>query len=703
MNNYREATTMKKLSLATVWVVITASIIALAVACSSTDAPAAFDPAPDGGGKTNDGKADASKDNPPPRPIDQKPDPVKPDDAPAPEVTSIDPDKAVLNGVGPTITVSGALFVPRSKVLVDGAEVATSYESETTLKATIPDAKLKAVAQLKISVTTAAPGGGTSAEVVFSVQNPKPELTALAPLSVNVNSGTTTLTLTGTNFVPGAKVRFGTSDIPSTTKNETTIEATIPSGLLGTSASVPVHVTNPFPGGGVTADIAFTISNPNSVITSVTPPSTLINTAGVSITVKGTGFVSNSKVLFNGTEVPTTQQASDSLVATVPADQLTTAGNKNITVNTPPPGGGLSSAATFTVNYPVPTVTKVEPLTAPAGGSPVDVAITGSKFFPNTKVTFNGVEAAVTFTDDKHLKATLTDLANAGNVDVKVINPTPGGGPQTTTFTIVVQNGIPKINALQPAAVDAVPVGGPDTPIDILGANFVSGITAKAGPGFTTTLAVTFVSSQKIQVAVPAALLKDPGTTVAFQLKNPAPFTGTGTSTGGPTLQVLCDSTDVIVNLNATTTETLQPKWDEAPKLSRFVAGSGACPTDVVQPEQQPARYVLVQNSTTSDLLLTAWGECQGGKGDGFVAFYKTGTEPNNDNERKACTGSISEGGSLPSPDANGSNKCPGLTKGNGALRLKACERAIVHVQAFSFEDASNPPPVNLKVKGELP
>jgi hypothetical protein len=218
-------------------------------------------------------------------------------------------------------------------------------------------------------------------------------------------------------------------------------------------------------------------------------------------------------------------------------------------------------------------------------------------------------------------------------------------------------------------------------------------------------LTVTYVDSGHIQVQVPAALLKDQGTLVTVQLNNPSPGGG-NSSTGSsvPRLQVLCDGTGVNVFINATRTDTLLPDYDNAPKLSRWAAGGGACPQDLVSAEQQPARYVVAMNETTSDLLLTAWGVCQNGKGDGFIAFWKGGTQPADDTARMACTGSVSEGGSLASPESNGSATCPGLMKDNGgALRLKACERAVIQLQAFKIENMSDPPPVSLKVKGETP
>lgn len=693
-----------RLWLSTIWFVLALGMVALAAACSGTDAPAAFDPTNGDGGKA-DAKPASTKDNPPPRPIDEKPPPVTADDAPVPQITSVTPNKATLNGIGPTVTVNGALFVPRSKILLDGVPLTTSFESDSALQATIPNDKLKAVAQLKVTVKTDAPGGGTTSEVVFAVENPKPELTSLAPLSVATGAGATTLTLTGKNFVSGAKVRFGTSDIPSTTKSDTTIEATIPSGLLGASASIPVKVTNPIPGGGVSSELAFTVSNPSSNITSISPASTTVNTNGLTLIVKGTGFV-NAVVLFNGVEVATTAAASDQLSATIPAAALTNVGDVPVTVKTPPPGGGVSAAVAFAIVYPKPTITSLSPSKTGAGSNPTEVTVTGTKFFASSVVTFNGVASATTFVDDKHVKATLTvaQLAVAGTIDVKVVNSTPGGGANDGTNTITVENGVPKINAFQPAAVPIVAGGGPDTTVEVIGTGFVAGTTAKArigAPGAYTNLGYTYVDSSHAKLTIPASLLGEGGKDVTVVLTNPAP--GGGPSTGGPKLQVLCDSTGVNVHLNTTTTDTLVPDYANASKLPRWAAGGGTCPVDIFPAEQQPARYVLVQNSTTADLLLTAWGECQGGKGDGFLAFYRSGTEPADDAARKACTGSVSEGAPLLSPEANGSDKCPGLTKGNGALRLAACERAIIQLQSYSFEDAANPPPVNLKVKGETP
>jgi len=67
------------------------------------------------------------------------------------------------------------------------------------------------------------------------------------------------------------------------------------------------------------------------------------------LTVNGTGFVSNSVVNWNGTALATQFVSGSQLTATVPAADIATASTGWVTVVNPAPGGGTSSVAFFTV------------------------------------------------------------------------------------------------------------------------------------------------------------------------------------------------------------------------------------------------------------------------------------------------------------------------------------------------------------------
>ena len=67
------------------------------------------------------------------------------------------------------------------------------------------------------------------------------------------------------------------------------------------------------------------------------------------LTVNGTGFVSNSVVNWNGSALATQFVNGSQLTAIVPAADITTAGTASVTVVNPAPGGGTSNVVFFTV------------------------------------------------------------------------------------------------------------------------------------------------------------------------------------------------------------------------------------------------------------------------------------------------------------------------------------------------------------------
>jgi hypothetical protein len=71
------------------------------------------------------------------------------------------------------------------------------------------------------------------------------------------------------------------------------------------------------------------------------------------LTVNGTGFVLNSVVNWNGTELSTTVVNDDQVTATVPAANIAMAGVASVTVSSPAPGGGASNIVLFPITIPV--------------------------------------------------------------------------------------------------------------------------------------------------------------------------------------------------------------------------------------------------------------------------------------------------------------------------------------------------------------
>ena len=93
------------------------------------------------------------------------------------------------------------------------------------------------------------------------------------------------------------------------------------------------------------------VTNPAPVLASISPTRGRANTS-VSLTIAGSGFDAFSVVRWNGQDRPTSLVNTHSLVASIPATDLPAAGTAAISVFNPTPGGGVTSAATFTIDPP---------------------------------------------------------------------------------------------------------------------------------------------------------------------------------------------------------------------------------------------------------------------------------------------------------------------------------------------------------------
>src|SRR5881296_826474 len=82
------------------------------------------------------------------------------------------------------------------------------------------------VSGMTVQLAAANPHGAVSNGVNFLADNPAPEVTSLAPVSTAVGTGFT-LTVTGTNFVAGAVVRWNGTARTTTYVSATQLTVTV--------------------------------------------------------------------------------------------------------------------------------------------------------------------------------------------------------------------------------------------------------------------------------------------------------------------------------------------------------------------------------------------------------------------------------------------------------------------------------------------
>jgi hypothetical protein len=277
---------------------------------------------------------------------------------------------------------------------------------------------------------------------------PMPILDSLSPSSATSGGSQFVLTVNGHNFVNGATVVFGTSQEATTFVSSTQLTATIPASDLQLPGTVSVYAYNPPPTDGPSNSLVFTINlgtYPVPTLTSLYPPSVLAGSPAFTLQANGSDFAQTAVINFNGTAVRTTSNGPDILSGQIPASAIASAGTAQVTVTNPSPGGGTSSPLNFTIIQPnpIPTITSINPNSAPAGTqSNVMVTIIGTNFQQGISTLANygsGYELlSTTFVNSTQLTAIFDSgmLKNAGTLTITVTDPYPGGTSNAVNFTV---------------------------------------------------------------------------------------------------------------------------------------------------------------------------------------------------------------------------------------------------------------------------
>ena len=446
--------------------------------------------------------------------------------ADAATLTSLSPTTRTAGGAAFTLTVNGTGFINGSSVVQwNGSSRPTTFVSATRLTAAIPatDIALAGIAQV-----TALTSGASSNALTLTINNPAPTNSSLSPTSTIAGGPAFTLTVTGTRFVPTSMVRWNATDRPTTYVSATQLRAAIGVADIATAGTASVRVFNPTPGGGISGARTFTINNPLPATTGLSPTSATAGGPGFSLTVTGTNFVPTSVVRWNGSNRTTTYVSATQLTAAITAADIATAQTRSVTVFNPTPGGGTSTAQTFTIvaPNPVPAMTGLSPASAVAGGEAFSLTVTGTNFISSSVVQWNGSPRATTYVSATTLAAAIpaSDLATAGSASVTVFNPTPGGGTSTArTFSVVAPNPVPGITEFSPSSAAA---GGPAFTLTVTGNNFISSSLVQWNG---SPRATTYVSAATLAAAIPASDLATAGS-ASVTVFNPTPGGGTSTA-----------------------------------------------------------------------------------------------------------------------------------------------------------------------------
>ncbi|HWZ45216.1 MAG TPA: IPT/TIG domain-containing protein [Candidatus Saccharimonadales bacterium] len=351
-----------------------------------------------------------------------------------------------------------------------------------------------------------------------------PILRSISPSSVQGGASGQRITLTGTNFFSDSQIRFNGNARPTTLISATQMSFQLADSDLSQAGQQALSVANSEGGGWISNALSLTVAAIAPALTGISPASATAGSGPVTITATGANFVSASSVQVNGGNRSTVFVSSTQLTATLTAADLAVAGSLPITVNTPSPGGGASSAATFTVSNPVPSLSSISPSGAIAGSAGFTLTVNGGNFIPGSTVQVQGSNRTTTFVSGTQLTAAIpaSDIASVGSVSVAVVNPAPGGGTSAALALAVNNAGpnpLPTLSGLSP---DSVIAGSGAFTLILHGSNFVPASLVQVNGSNRPT---TYVSSSQLTAAIPAADVAS-ASFPSISVVNPAPGGG---------------------------------------------------------------------------------------------------------------------------------------------------------------------------------
>jgi len=439
----------------------------------------------------------------------------------APTITSVSPKSGSTVG-GTAVTITGTNFATGASVTF-GSAAATSISvvNNTTISATTPAGTAGAVS---VTVTVNGQNGSLANGFTYVAM---PTVTNVNP-STGTTSGGTAVTITGTNFVSGATVTFGSASATSVVVvNSTTITAVTPAGSAG---AVTVIVTVSSQSGTLPNGYTYTLTpdftlsaSPGSVTVvsgnqgASTITSTVSGGFNSSISLSASGVPTGATVSFGPTTIAAPGSGTSSMTLTVGSS--TAVGTYTITVAGS--GGGLQRNTTviLIVTSSTPKITYIQGNYATPQSAQSSVAV---KF--NLAQNAGDLNVVVVGWNDS--TATVSSVADsAGNSYTRAIGPnaiagtlsqsiyyaknivSAAAGANTVTVTFSVAAAFPDIRILEYQGIDpSAPVdvtsassgngslsssGSATTtsPVDLLfAANIVTTITSGAGSGFTSRL-----------------------------------------------------------------------------------------------------------------------------------------------------------------------------------------------------------------------
>lgn len=334
-----------------------------------------------------------------------------------------------IEGQTVSLTLRGAQLNPGSTLSCSDPNIAVSatgwFGSQVSFNVTVPAGEPAGHADL---IVVNSLGDQDILPSALEITPPNPAVAGVSPTQASPSGGTA-LTITGSNFNPGARVVIGDRIYVDgvsggcTVVDANTITLTLAQTVPGDHDAVVLDAS------GVEGRMADAVSVSLAPTLSEVFPAAGSTSGGTLVRLSGEDFLAGSEVYINGV-----QQTDAEVLNSTRIDVVTEAVGAGgvATLEVVNPGGQIASAAFLYTATADPVPTSVSPNFGPGEGGQL-VTISGSGFNSDVEVVF-GANAAtgegglaassVTFVDANTL--VVTSPPGSGMASVTVTNPTTG-------------------------------------------------------------------------------------------------------------------------------------------------------------------------------------------------------------------------------------------------------------------------------------
>lgn len=329
----------------------------------------------------------------------------------------------VSDGMSQTIVLRGNGLLDGSTLVASDSDFVIGtpmwFGTSVSFQLTVPDGETPGHVDL---IATSPTGDRCFLPGALEVTPPSPTVATVAP-TTGPAAGGTAVTITGTEFHPGARVVVGdqiyTDGIAGTNVvDPTTITLTTSTTIAGTHDVVVIDAT------GVEGRLAAGFTSAAIPVVATVFPESGVVTGGTEVVLTGFDFVAGAAVRIDGVDQGAVTVESASLLRFT--TQLGAAGARMLEVENP--GGALATSAFTYYAQPDPVLLSVAPTSVKESGG-ATLTLVGSTFTVDTGVVFDadpetglgGLPAAsVTFVSATELTAVTPEFGSKGDVSVLV-------------------------------------------------------------------------------------------------------------------------------------------------------------------------------------------------------------------------------------------------------------------------------------------